>query len=171
MLDLPELEALLKKTESRHLDFKGAQYDLKSEHGVNGKGYLDMVKDILCMANTPRQINAYVVTGVICEPGKENRVKGTQEHYDDNDIQRILKTWLHPIPNVIYSEQPFGDKYVGVYEIPCAPLTGPYHVNNKLSRDKTQLIENREFLKQDQLYFRRGTTNAEVQEVEKSTYR
>lgn len=168
MVDLPELEDLLRRPESRYLDFKGAQYDLKSERGVNGKGYLDMVKDILCMANTPRPTNAYVVTGVTCELGKENRVKGIKVHYDDNDIQKILKAWLKPIPNVIYSEQLVGDKYVGVYEIQCAPLTGPFHVNNGLSRDKVQLIENREFLKQDQLYFRRGTTNAEVQEVEKA---
>ncbi len=167
MLDLPEIQALLMKSESRFVDFKGAQYDLRSAHGVNGKGYLDMVKDILCMANTPRQENAYIVVGVVCEPEKENQVIGITKHYDDNDVQRILESWLNPIPDVIYQEVVVEGKNIGIYEVPYLPLKGPYYVKSELSRDKRMKIAEGEFLKQDELYFRRGTTNTRVREVEK----
>ncbi len=168
MLDLSELESLINTPESRYLDFKGAQYDLHEPRGKSGKGYLNLIKDILCMSNTPRDECAYIITGVASEPGKDNHVVGINSNIDDSAIQNLLKGWLNPIPNVYYYEIKTGDKYVGIFEIPPTKSSGPYFVSNKLSRDKVQLIENREFLKQEQLYFRRGTTNAEVQEVEKA---
>ncbi len=47
MLTHKQLFDLLNRPETPYVDFKGGEYDLYSPRGVKGKGYLDLIKDIL----------------------------------------------------------------------------------------------------------------------------
>ena len=167
MLDLNQLEDILRLPESHDLDFKGAEYDLTSSGGKNGKGRLNLIKDLLCMSNTPREGSAYIITGVINEPGSENRVAGIQKNIDDSTIQQLVTSWLKPAPSVSYYEIKIDGQYVGVFEILPARQLGPFYVSGALKQSKRRMIEQGDFLNQDLIYYRRGTTNAEAGEVEK----
>ncbi|EWS63791.1 hypothetical protein Y695_02972 [Hydrogenophaga sp. T4] len=64
-----EFSGLLSRGEGETLDFKVQCYDLK-----HGRG--DLIKDILSMANTPRNGSAYIVLGVDWNPETGSRVVG-----------------------------------------------------------------------------------------------
>ena len=156
MLDHKQLLGFLKKPEAPHIDFKAGGYNLNTPRG----GYLNLLKDILCMSNTPRQSNAYIFTG-IKNRGPDNHITGIKTHIDDNEIQNLLRNWLKPIPSVHYYPLPFEGKCIGVFEIQRDQLRGPYYVSNELKSNRRNILRKQsEFLTQDTLYFRRGTTNA-----------
>lgn len=160
MLTHKQLFNLLNRPELPYVDFKGGEYDLSSPRGVRGKGYLDLVKDILCMSNTPRQESAYIITGVINRPGSSNRIVGVYTNTDDNDIQNLIRQWVYPTPSVVYYQRSYKNKQIGVIEIPIDRLTGPHYIRADLnSTNKRVLGSEGNFLLQDNLYFRQGTTN------------
>ena len=57
MMTEPEFESLLRRAEGETIDFKAAGYDLSSDHGK-----FSLVKDVISLANTPRDANAHVLT-------------------------------------------------------------------------------------------------------------
>ena len=64
-----QLQQLLLRPESETLDFKSKAYDLSTEWGR-----FALVKDVVCMANTPRDHASYIILGVECPPfGKASR--------------------------------------------------------------------------------------------------
>ena len=63
-------ETVLKSTEIRKIDFKRDQYRFDTEH-LKSK----LVKDILCIANTPEG-GGYIVLGVKAENGKPKEATG-----------------------------------------------------------------------------------------------
>ena len=147
------------ESEARDIDFKGDQYDLSSPRGQKNNGYLDLVKDILCMSNTRRKRSAFIFTGIKNSPGKQNSIHGIRNNIDDNKIQSQLERWLDPTPQVEYSEPSYKNRRVGVFEIMCEQLVGPYYIRENLNRaDNATLAKNR-FLRKNQLYYRRGTRN------------
>ena len=91
MLTHKLLFELLNGPEASFVDFKGGEYDLSSPRGFKGKAYLDLIKDILCMSNTPRQNSAFIFTGIVNRPGSQNRAVGIKRNIDDNDIQNLLR--------------------------------------------------------------------------------
>jgi len=160
MLTHKQLFDLLNRPETPYVDFKGGEYDLSTPRGVKGKGYLDLLKDILSMSNTPRQESAYIIIGVINKPGSRNRAVGIKTSIDDNAIQNLLRDWMYPIPPVLYYELRYKQKAIGVIEIPRDQLRGPYYIRDDLNNAKIRILANEgKFLSQDQIYFRRGTTN------------
>ena len=160
MLTHKQLFELLNRPETPYVDFKGGEYNLSSRRGGKGKGYLDLIKDILCMSNTPRQECAFIFTGIVNRPGSQNRAVGIKTNIDDNDIQNLLRDWMYPIPPVHYYQFRYKQKEIGVFEIPQDQLRGPYYVRADLNAAAKQILANEgKFLGQDQLYFRRGTTN------------
>lgn len=54
-----ELQRLLERTEAETLDFKEESYDLKGRRN-------EFIKDLLAMANTPREGEAHIVL-VFCQ--------------------------------------------------------------------------------------------------------
>ena len=164
MITASELAERLRLPESATLDFKRTQYTLDVPD-ANGRGQLNLVKDILCMSNTVRQESAYIITGVDNQPGRQNSVVGIDKHLDDSRIQDLLRAWLKPTPPVHYSEIRFEGKWIGVYEIPVAATQGPFFLNGQLNRNK--LKQCGEFMKPELLYYRRGTTNDYAQDSDK----
>ena len=168
MLDHKQLLDLLKKPEAPTIDFKAGEYDLESPRGQKGNGYLDLLKDILCMSNTPREGNAYIITGVRNKPGSRNWVIGIKTNIDDNKIQALLCNWLKPIPPVHYYELRAYGKHTGVFEVQRDQLRGPYYVSDELDPAKKGKLRNEgKFLILDDLYFRRGTRNDWSREKDK----
>ena len=171
MLTDEELVKLINGPETSCIDFKGGEYDLTSPRGRKANGYLNLVKDILCMSNTPREESAFILTGVVerQKDGKPNFLKGIESHIDDNNIQNRIVNWLYPVPPVYYYEHTLtGNKTVGVIEISRDPLSGPYYIRNDLASKHEKILDDANtFLKRDQLYFRRSTTNACANEVDR----
>ena len=159
MLDASQLRELLKLPEADYLDYKRSEYDLSEPVAGNSKGYLNLIKDVLCMSNTPRDDNAYIITGVINDLGVPNEITGIQSHLDDSMVQQLIESWIEPYPTFLYYEIEIEDKYVGVYEIRLTPQTGPFYLKNDLKRTRRKMISDGSFLLQNRLYFRKGTRN------------
>jgi hypothetical protein len=83
------LEELLKRSELPTLDFKLEPYDFTSaNHKKKEYKRAEFAKDIICMANTPRNEPAYIVIGVKRQPDGTNCLKGLTVHLDDNCFQQ-----------------------------------------------------------------------------------
>ena len=65
MDDQQLVENLLERQESDDLDFKSGQYNFTNERGKS-----KFIKDIVAMANTPRNGPAYILVGVQEQSGK-----------------------------------------------------------------------------------------------------
>ena len=165
MLDSEQVNQLINQPESNSLDFKRTQYDLQPPRGSADKGCLHLVKDILCMSNTPRDGSAYILTGISEEPGRRNEVTGIKSSLDDSRIQDMLRSWLDPIPSVHYYEVELTGKLVGVYAVAPDRSRGPYHLRHDLNKPKRDSLG--DFLHPDRIYFRRGTTNDWARESDK----
>ncbi len=112
------------------------------------------------MSNTPRQESAFIVTGVVNQSGSQNRTVGIKTDVDDNDVQNLLRHWVYPTPSVIYYQRTFRQKQIGIFEIPIDRLTGPHYIRADLSTENVRILAKEgNFLLQDNLYFRQGTTN------------
>ena len=76
---------LVGQKESETLDFKEASYDLTDKRGRNA-----FIKDLLAMANTPRDQSAHIIFGVRWTPEEESTVVGLERQFDDAELQRAL---------------------------------------------------------------------------------
>lgn len=136
-----EFGGLLSRGEGETLDFKVQCYDLK-----NGRG--DLIKDILSMANTPRNGSAYIVLGVDWSPETGSRVVGLSAQVDDADLQNAFgRDRVQPTPRFTYSPRVWGGAKVGVIEIPVGQ-DGPYTP-----------VKEVDGLQAGAVYYRRGTQN------------
>lgn len=143
MLDENCFLKLLKQPESESLDFKRNPYNLSIDSSK-----ADFIKDILCMANTPRENSSYIVLGVAKRPDGTFDLTGLSEHLDDADMQSQFSERVYPVPRFNYQILNHGNKTFGVIEIPplrigpCVPMKD---FSNKL--------------RFRQVYFRRGSKN------------
>ncbi len=146
MINVSELEAILTKgNESQSLDFKKEPYRLDND-GNKAK----FIKDVISMANTPRENCAYIVIGVKHYPDGRRDLLGVSEsdHLDDADLQGQLNSArVEPRPQFVYQPMVVDGKSYGVIEIPVAK-DGPYYSKKDFG-----------VLKADRLYFRRGSEN------------
>ena len=92
-----ELMDLLARSEGETLDFKESPYVLDTKEQK-----AKFVKDIISMANTPREGNAHIVIGVRKNPDGSHVVIGLGGHPDDADLQSQLKDRVHPVPAFRY---------------------------------------------------------------------
>lgn len=136
---------LIERQESETLDFKEEIY-----HFQESKKYRqDFVKDVLAMANTPREQSAHIVFGVKSRPETENVVVGFQYQIDDADLQnQFPRNQIQPAPRFTYFGFLFDGKQVGVLEIPVGK-DGPYVPISDIGSVRHGVI-----------YYRRGTQNA-----------
>jgi len=165
-----KMRALLDCDELSYLDFKAGSYYIRptdrSPRGPEGRGngYLDLLKDILAMSNTPRTESAYLVLGVK-NSTTGNRVCGLPPSalLDDNDIQRLLTAWCYPVPQTQLTNYSLAGRALQVIEIQQVEGVGPFLLKSKLSPDQTaDLSQHPSFLKSESVYFRRGASNTEA---------
>jgi len=81
---------LLRATEVRKVDYKRDQYSLVSE-----KTKVELIKDILCMANAPDS-DGYILLGVKSEKGQPREVVGISHHHDSSDLEAIVNAAIEP---------------------------------------------------------------------------
>ena len=153
MLTEQDFKQLLSQGESTTLDFKSEPYRLDNDEARS-----KFLKDIVAMANTPREQPAYIIIGVKSHQDGSKDFLGVSEHPDDNDLQDMLKlakAGIDPRPSFFYQPFAYEGKLYGIIEI-SINRTGPFYT----SRDFGVLNAHR-------IYFRRGTQNDEATSAEK----
>ncbi len=135
------LRALLMRAEGETLDFKQEAHDLKV--GRNA-----FIKDILAMANTPREGDAHIVLGVRWTPEGGAEVVGLANQLDDVEFQSALgEGRVQPRPRFVYEPMEYAGKLVGVLTIPRS-ADGPHTA-----------LKDYDDIQAGVIYFRRGTKN------------
>ncbi len=145
MVDAIDVRSLFTLPEGETIDFKAGAYDLSTRDRK-----ARFAKDLACLANTPREGNAYIVLGVDKLLDGTFTVLGIEPNIDDAILQSIAASFLDPSPRFLYQTAPADDVHVGLIIIPeDQPLPA-------LPRRS----HGRDFLREGRLYFRRGSQNA-----------
>lgn len=142
-----DLAQLLQRSEAETLDFKADGYDLQKDRNA-------FIKDLLAMANTPRQEDAVIVLGVHWTPEDGSRVIGLSRHLDDAEFQRALADRVQPRPRFIYEPHLYEGQKLGVLRVPIGD-EGPYTA-----------VKDYADLQAGVIYYRRGTSNERAIGVE-----
>lgn len=118
-----EFRELLKRTEDDTLDFKEEMYDLEST------GCVDLLKDVISMANTPRTGSAFLVCGVEWKPGSPARPVGMRVQIDDVRLRdQLTPDEISPTPPTFrYHPLLIDNLHFGVIEILAEPGVGPFY--------------------------------------------
>ena len=137
---------LVKRPEGDTLDFKQAMYDF------TGNARYDVVKDVICMANTRREGPAYIVLGVVWEAGKPHDLIGLVAQIDDAKLlDQLTPSRILPVPPTVrYHPVQHGGKQFGILEIPPEREVGPFFASADVSEAG---------LYRDTLYTRIGSKN------------
>lgn len=139
-----EFQGVLARPESETLDFKRDDYDLGT---AEKRG--ELIKDILSMANTPRDADAHIIIGVAWSAATGSTVCGMTNFRDDADYQGVVNdSKVSPRPQFSYTPMILGDRKIGVISIPCQ-RGGPFTPISDFPN-----------LQAGAVYYRRGTTNA-----------
>ena len=112
MNDHELLSDLLARTESDVLDFKAAPYHLGNENGDS-----KFIKDILAMANNPKDGSAYIVLGAREEGGIVVDVPGVAHHPDAADLGKVVSGKVSPSPRFTYKRLQHREVELGLIEI------------------------------------------------------
>ena len=155
MNDQTLIESLLKQDEGPCLDFKSEPYRLNTNHSK-----AEFIKDIISMANTPRDGSAYIVIGVRIEGDRSKTVIGVTEHPDDADLQSLVKSKVNPVPQFHYRSVEYRNKRLGLIE------NYPKRVGPFLPTWKQEEVQG--VLRYSVIYFRRGSENDEAQPDERN---
>ena len=142
-MDEHTFQNLLMRIEDESLDFKATTYELTDEDQK-----FALVKDVLCMVNTPRDDSAYIILGVKRYPDGKCDLRGISVHMDDADLQSQFTPRVFPLPKVSYHPFEFGGKSFGIIEMPPERI-GPC-VPNK---------DYKNVLREKQVYVRHGSKN------------
>jgi predicted HTH transcriptional regulator len=111
--DTDLLNQILARMESDNVDFKRDQYHLESDQQKSA-----FVKDILCMANTPRSGSAYIVIGASTKNGSVENVVGSQEHPDPADFQNLVNGNTDRAVNFSCRRIRYFGVDLGLFEVP-----------------------------------------------------
>ena len=145
-----EFHQLIQRPETETLDLKEAGYDLKKSRNK-------LTKDVLAMANTPREHSAYIVLGVRWTPECGSTVVGLDKQFDDVDLQNAFRRdHVQPTPKFAYSPLKFGEHQVGVLEVPIS-TKGPFAPIRDTQPSDSAADEP---LQAGAFYYRCGTQNA-----------
>jgi len=146
---LIDLTELLRRPEGDSLDFKQSDYDLSDT-----RGKCSLLKDVLSLANTPREGSAYLILGVRWTAESGAQVVGINHHCDESEFRGVLRPDLiNPIPRVIYHSLQDQGKPIGVLEIPV-DRTGPFTLLKDMGEGTA--------LRGGTIYVREGSTNVEA---------
>lgn len=119
-------ENLLKRNESDTVDFKMCNYifDVGTPKEKKRKR-AEFVKDIISMANTPRDESAYIVLGVRSFSDGRKDLEGLDAFHDDADLQSKFDAICHPHPRFKYEPVLHDGKNFAFIEIPADNTIGP----------------------------------------------
>jgi tetratricopeptide (TPR) repeat protein len=149
-----EFASLLNQPEGESLDFKAEAYNMSVEDDK-----CDLVKDVICMANTPRDGNAYIVIGVKKRLDNTYELRGVDVHVEGADLQAVLQARVNPVPRFEYRPVTYKGKQFGVIiilpdlNVPAMAIKD-YRKSNR--KDQTE----GSFLRKGQVYLRRDSQNA-----------
>ena len=139
-----DVDGLLKSPEGETLDFKATSYNISDK-----KQKRNFAKDVACLANTPREGNAYIVLGVKKHRDGSFDLWGLDKEGDDAELQSIVSSYLEPSPRFLYQAVPYQDLTLGL-------ITISTDLHSPVVPRKT---EDNGFV-QGKIYFRRGSQNA-----------
>src|SRR5437867_2353403 len=98
-MNATQLSELLKRSELQTLDFKLEHYDFSGTTPEDKqRKRAEFAKDIISMANTPRDEPAYIVIGAKRRLDGSTESKGVPAHVDDNSLQQQLNGLVYPHP-------------------------------------------------------------------------
>lgn len=155
MITVEKFISLLKQYEGQQLDFKRDPYKLTEE-----EGRADLIKDLLSMANTPRESESYIVLGVKSHADGSKDLIGLSEAIDDNEYQNAVKPKVHPCPVYLYVPIAHEGKNFGVIVIP-PERRGPYQATMDVGKKVRRHV----------IYWRRGSQNDEARADEQESIR
>jgi tetratricopeptide (TPR) repeat protein len=152
-MDNEDFDRLLKRPESDVIDFKAGMYEFggPSSHDRERKRAA-FVKDIICMANTPREQSAHIVLGVRKLSDASNELTGLSSHVDENELQQQLGEWVYPHPRLLYEPVSYQGRQFAVIELPVDRVIGPFF--------SLKNVDN--MIHSNQLYHRHGSRNSEA---------
>ena len=148
MLNEETLTQLCLQGESNCVDYKRAQYAFI--HAEDEKK-AELLKDILCFANSFRKEPAYILIGVVEELSGLGTVCGIQndEVIDDSKLQEFINGKTNkPIPFSAYPLKTSSGKLLQVIEVDRCLGTRPYYLKKAYSR-----------LGQNEVWIRTGTSS------------
>ena len=145
MISEQQFQELISQPEGETLDFKSDAYDLGKEKG----GREDFIKDLLCMANTPRDGSSFLILGVKKSADGSYDLKGISRQIDDADLHQALDGAVFPKPRFQYYPISLHGIVFGVVEI-FPERSGPY----------MPIKDFEGFLRNGQIYFRSGSRNS-----------
>jgi tetratricopeptide (TPR) repeat protein len=152
-----EFRQLLPRPEDDLIDFKAKVHDFSGSNRDDEKVKRALfVKDIVCMANTPRDQDAYLVFGVKKHLDGTYDLVGLTSHPDDAVLQEKVKDYVYPHPRFSYSPVNLDGKSFGVLTIPPDRSLGPF----------LPTVDVAGTLRRNQLYFRRNSRNSEADGAE-----
>ena len=145
-----EFARLIDQPESETLDYKQSWYDFRNSRHK-------FIKDVLAMANTPRQGMARIVFGVAWSASEGSVVKGLDRQIDDAELQsQFPREKIQPSPRFAYHPFRYRGRQVGILEVPIGS-DGPYAPLMDLEP------VGRVFkLKRGAFYYRNGSQNAQA---------
>ncbi|MEL6440342.1 MAG: ATP-binding protein [Cyanobacteria bacterium J06621_8] len=109
------IESLLYQNEGTALDFKRDQYPFVK---ATEEQKSELLKDILAFANSWRQTEAYIVIGVEEVKGGRSIPWGTEDHFDDAQIQQFINSKTNRQVKFAYEVHLFEGNKIGVIRIP-----------------------------------------------------
>lgn len=139
-------ERWLYESESDSLDFKRNQYKF-IDASNNEKS--ELLKDIVAMANSWRQIDGFIVIGIEDRPEKPNILHGVTEHIDDASIQQFINSNVSGICTFEYRTYTKDERTYGIIRIP-------------VQKRPLFLLRNYGTLKANTVYVRRGSSTDEA---------
>lgn len=143
MVTSEQFSDLLGRLEGETMDFKRQAYDLSKDQDK-----LSLVKDVVSMANTPREHTSYIVMGVKKHPDGRTDLIGLSSHPDEADLQSQFSDRVHPVPRFSYEIIHYEDKSFGIIVIPPEKIGPCMPIRDYGAK-----------LRQRQIYFRRGSKN------------
>ena len=121
------IKELIEKDESDRLDFKRDQYPFIKASELKKS---ELLKDILAFSNSLKLgEKAYIVIGIQEVKGARNIVWGTEEHFDDAQIQQFINYKTNREVNFSYQVHLFEGKKIGIICILQPKF--PIYVNKK----------------------------------------
>lgn len=142
-MDIQLFADLLTLPEGETLDFKEQGYRFAEDYGK-----AKFIKDVISMANTPRDTNSHIVIGVRRSSNGTNTLIGITEHPDDELLQSQLTSKIVPVPRFWYEIVRYQDLDFGVITIPPEPV-GPFMAIRNFGQTLLEGV----------VYFRRGSKN------------
>lgn len=135
-------------SESDSLEFKREQYRF-TKASVDDKS--EMLKDILAMANSWRQVDGYIVVGIEHRVEKPNIINGIDvtDPIEDAQLQQFVNSKVVGICEFSYSTFTVEGKTIGVFRLPVQKR--PVYIKNDYGKRRANVV-----------HVRRGSSSEEA---------